>query len=95
MINKIIMKGQGLPDSIGLGDGQVMEEVMIPGSKVGLVIGKGGENIKMLQVCILQGFYTSKRLRASHVFILAAHIPCNPLACKCNFHYLLFRSGPV
>ena len=50
MINKIIMKGQGLPDSIGMSDGHVMEEVMIPGSKVGLVIGKGGENIKMLQV---------------------------------------------
>lgn len=25
------------------------QEVMVPGSKVGLVIGKGGETIKMLQ----------------------------------------------
>jgi far upstream element-binding protein len=33
----------------GMGDGMVMEEVMIPGNKVGLVIGKGGENIKHLQ----------------------------------------------
>ena len=49
MISRIIMKGQGLPEASGMSDGSVMEEIMIPGSKVGLVIGKGGENIKMLQ----------------------------------------------
>ena len=50
LINKIIVKGSGLPDGASMADGVVMEEVNIPGSKVGLVIGKGGENIKMLQV---------------------------------------------
>jgi len=46
-INRIVSKGQGLPD--GQGEGQSMLEVMIPGNKVGLVIGKGGETIKTLQ----------------------------------------------
>lgn len=49
-IQRIITKGQGLPDSGGGHEGVSMEEVMIPGNKVGLVIGKGGENIKLLQV---------------------------------------------
>jgi len=31
------------------GDGYL--EIMIPGSKAGLIIGKGGEMIKQLQVC--------------------------------------------
>ena len=46
-IERIIQKGQGLPDNFG-GD-QTMLEVFIPGNKVGLVIGKGGETIKTLQ----------------------------------------------
>lgn len=46
-IERIIAKGQGLPD--GQGEGHSMLEVMIPGNKVGLVIGKGGETIKSLQ----------------------------------------------
>ena len=29
---------------------------MIPGPKVGLIIGKGGETIKQLQVCIKTRF---------------------------------------
>lgn len=49
LISRIIDKGQGLPDAMSMGDSAVMEEVMIPGNKVGLVIGKGGENIKHLQ----------------------------------------------
>ena len=36
-------------NSMSMDGNQVMEEVMIPGNKVGLVIGKGGENIKHLQ----------------------------------------------
>lgn len=31
-----------------------IQEVLIPASKVGLVIGKGGETIKQLQVCYLR-----------------------------------------
>jgi far upstream element-binding protein len=50
MVNTMIQKGQGMPpDKQNLGPGVIMEEVMISGSKVGLIIGKGGENIKMLQ----------------------------------------------
>ena len=32
------------------GPGQVTEETQIPNNKCGLVIGKGGETIKMIQV---------------------------------------------
>ena len=32
------------------GGGQTVVEVMVPGNKVGLVIGKGGETIRQLQV---------------------------------------------
>ena len=32
------------------GGGQTAVEVMVPGNKVGLVIGKGGETIRQLQV---------------------------------------------
>lgn len=37
-------------------DGHTIVEMMIPGPKVGLVIGKGGETIRNLQVrkCILK-----------------------------------------
>lgn len=34
----------------GGGGGQTVVEMMVPGNKVGLVIGKGGETIKQLQV---------------------------------------------
>ena len=34
----------------GGGGGQNVVEIMVPGNKVGLIIGKGGETIKMLQV---------------------------------------------
>lgn len=47
-IERIIQKGQGLPDG-NYGENQTMLEVFIPGNKVGLVIGKGGETIKHLQ----------------------------------------------
>jgi len=49
LINRIIAKGQGLPDSTTMGESAVMEEMLIPGNKFGLVIGKGGETIKNLQ----------------------------------------------
>lgn len=37
------------PNRPGLGAGNNYDEIMIPGSKVGLIIGKGGETIKQLQ----------------------------------------------
>lgn len=40
------MGGQSRP---GLGAGNNFVEIMVPGSKVGLIIGKGGETIKQLQ----------------------------------------------
>jgi far upstream element-binding protein len=35
------------------GDMQTVVEMLIPGNKVGLIIGKGGETIKVLQVNIV------------------------------------------
>ncbi|CAH1787646.1 unnamed protein product, partial [Owenia fusiformis] len=50
IINQIIDKGAtGGIDPHNMPDGTTMVEVMIPGTKVGLVIGKGGETIKQLQ----------------------------------------------
>ncbi|XP_064457553.1 far upstream element-binding protein 1-like isoform X2 [Ornithodoros turicata] len=46
MINQIISRG-GDPNQ--LNDGHLIVELMIPGPKVGLVIGKGGETIRSLQ----------------------------------------------
>lgn len=34
----------------GMGEGGTVVEMSIPGSKVGLIIGKGGETIRQLQV---------------------------------------------
>jgi ribosomal protein S3 len=47
-INKIIQRAQG--DQGGFGDNSGNIEISIPGNKVGLIIGKGGETIKQLQV---------------------------------------------
>lgn len=49
IIQRIIEKGQGLPDSIQMDNGVTMIEMNIPGHKAGLVIGKSGETIKQLQ----------------------------------------------
>ena len=47
--------GQGAGGPPGMGGVESMSdnliEVLIPGPKVGLVIGKGGDTIKQLQVC--------------------------------------------
>lgn len=47
MINQIISRGG---DPSQLNDGHVIVELMVPGPRVGLVIGKGGETIRGLQV---------------------------------------------
>ena len=41
-------KGHDMPEFES--DGHVTLEMMIPGNKAGIVIGKGGETIKLLQV---------------------------------------------
>ncbi|BFZ20521.1 hypothetical protein BsWGS_23560 [Bradybaena similaris] len=51
-IQQIIDRGQGLPQMGGMdsmGEGGTVVELNIPGSKVGLIIGKGGETIRQLQ----------------------------------------------
>ncbi|XP_035209132.1 far upstream element-binding protein 1-like, partial [Stegodyphus dumicola] len=51
MINQIISKANSPfpPEPGHIPDGQYVSEMMIPGPKVGLLIGKGGENIRNLQ----------------------------------------------
>ena len=48
-MQQIIKKGQA-PLEANVSEGHTMVEIMVPGTKVGLVIGKGGETIKQLQV---------------------------------------------
>ena len=36
----------------GMGEGGTVVEMNIPGGKVGLIIGKGGDTIKQLQVSV-------------------------------------------
>jgi len=50
LIGRIMSKGHDLPDMQT--DGHVTLEMMIPGNKAGIVIGKGGETIKLLQVTL-------------------------------------------
>lgn len=52
MIKEIIRKANSPfpPEPGHVPDGQYIAEMMIPGPKVGLLIGKGGENIRNLQV---------------------------------------------
>ncbi|GBM57806.1 Far upstream element-binding protein 1, partial [Araneus ventricosus] len=51
MIDQIISKANSPfpPEPGHVPDGQFVTEMMIPGPKVGLLIGKGGENIRNLQ----------------------------------------------
>ena len=44
------MGGGGGSMDGGMGEGNTVVEMNIPGSKVGLIIGKGGETIRQLQV---------------------------------------------
>lgn len=59
------------PNRAGLGSNSY-DEIMIPGSKVGLIIGKGGETIKQLQV---KSFLlnTGKYLNIKTYLILGAY----------------------
>ena len=56
LLDQIVEKGRPAPGfHHGDGPGNAVQEIMIPASKAGLVIGKGGETIKQLQVlmCLL------------------------------------------
>lgn len=51
LLDQIVEKGRPTPGfHHGDGPGNAVQEIMIPASKAGLVIGKGGETIKQLQV---------------------------------------------
>lgn len=49
LISRIMNKGHDMLPDMSAGDGQTMIELMIPGNKAGIIIGKGGETIKTLQ----------------------------------------------
>ncbi|KAE8609464.1 hypothetical protein XENTR_v10011817 [Xenopus tropicalis] len=50
LLDQIVEKGRPTPGfHHGEGSGNAVQEIMIPASKAGLVIGKGGETIKQLQ----------------------------------------------
>lgn len=71
-INLIIERGkssQGPMDPNQLYDGQAVVEMSIPGNKVGLIIGKGGETIRQLQVsgCSAHYRFACHRLPSCHV----------------------------
>ena len=50
LIARLMNKGQDIPNMHQGGESVVTIEIMIPGNKAGIVIGKGGETIKQLQV---------------------------------------------
>lgn len=54
LLDEIVSRGQGTPPSSyhesTNGQNGTVHEIMIPAGKAGLVIGKGGETIKQLQV---------------------------------------------
>ena len=54
-LDQIVEKGRPAPGfHHGDGPGNAVQEIMIPASKAGLVIGKGGETIKQLQVLLFK-----------------------------------------
>jgi len=56
LISQIMSKNQPSPvpsNNASFTDGQNVVELMIPGNRAGLIIGKGGETIKQLQVCFI------------------------------------------
>jgi len=51
LLSEIVEKGRPSPAfHHNDGPGMSVQEIMVPASKAGLVIGKGGETIKQLQV---------------------------------------------
>uniref|UniRef100_A0A8C0BXG4 Far upstream element binding protein 1 n=1 Tax=Buteo japonicus TaxID=224669 RepID=A0A8C0BXG4_9AVES len=61
LLDQIVEKGRPAPGfHHGDGPGNAVQEIMIPASKAGLVIGKGGETIKQLQVYMCQNGHDSR-----------------------------------
>lgn len=53
LLTDIVEKGRPAPAfNHNDGPGMTVQEIMVPASKAGLVIGKGGETIKSLQVSV-------------------------------------------
>lgn len=53
LLTEIVEKGRPAPAfNHNDGPGMTVQEIMVPASKAGLVIGKGGETIKSLQVSV-------------------------------------------
>lgn len=53
LLTEIVDKGRPAPAfNHNDGPGMTVQEIMVPASKAGLVIGKGGETIKSLQVSL-------------------------------------------
>lgn len=50
LLTEIVEKGRPTPFHHNDGPGMTVQEILVPASKAGLVIGKGGETIKQLQV---------------------------------------------
>lgn len=103
MLDDIVSRGRGGPpgqfhDNANGGQNGTVQEIMIPAGKAGLVIGKGGETIKQLQVrewrqkvpsiprkfssCICSVYHPHPQL-LSQSFILFDHGPC-PKCTSCQ-----------
>lgn len=53
LLTEIVEKGRPAPAfNHSDGPGMTVQEIMVPASKAGLVIGKGGETIKSLQASV-------------------------------------------
>ena len=67
--DEIVSRGRGTPPSsfqeATNGQSGSVQEMMIPAGKAGLIIGKGGETIKQLQVTHTQE-ETIKQLQVTH-----------------------------
>lgn len=87
MLDDIVSRGRGGPpgqfhDNANGGQNGTVQEIMIPAGKAGLVIGKGGETIKQLQV---RGGWGQKVPPAQEVSFLC--LPRNKLS---GFAILVF-----
>lgn len=68
LLTEIVEKGRPAPAfNPNDGPGMTVQEIMIPASKAGLVIGKGGETIKSLQVNLRRPVTICFLLNISHV----------------------------
>jgi len=67
-IQRLVAKIQGGPldNDDGGTTGQI--ELMVPGGKVGLIIGKSGETIKQIQVCMNEDIVSEERVKCIQCF---------------------------